>query len=179
MKVKAVLRYFFTVLDRLQVALLGVQNEVELFDDVDRDGHAALDGLLAHVLNRLAVAADFFTDRLQARVGDGGGARVERGAQLDFGVDHAFERAVVEDPRHVEALLVRLPEGRLLLLQPLFGEGQALFERLDLRLGRRGGGRRRPRGRRPLRRRRRRLGGLFFGRHVRNALLGAVRHEGG
>ena len=114
-EVEPVLRDVLAVLDRLQVPLFRMEDEVDLLHHVERDGQAPLDGVVAHVVERLAVPADLLADRLQARVRSDLHRRsgIERGAQLLEGVDDALDGAVVVNPRHVEGLAIAGLEVRV------------------------------------------------------------------
>lgn len=158
-EVEAVLRDLLAVLDRLEIALLGVEDQEDLLHRVDGDRLALLGREIAQVVDRVAVPADLVADWLQARVRQHRrGRRTERVAQLLGGVDDAFERRVVVDPRHVQALEVRASKGLGRLLKSLLGGHHPLFRRL------------RTRRRRGRRRRRCRLGGALL--HSLGGLLG-------
>ena len=122
----------FPVLDRLDVALFGMQHAVDALDHVDRDRHTLLGRLLAHEVERLAVAPDLFDDGLQARVErDLAVAGAHGRPELGERVDDALERAVVRNPAHVEVgEVLRLRLGRR-ALQPVLEVRRALLDRTE------------------------------------------------
>src|SRR6478735_458009 len=73
--------------------------------------------------------ANLIADGLQPRVGDDAHVRVDRGLQLLEGVDHALQRAVVVNPRHLEAFSVFALELLVHTVQALVDQRPALFHR--------------------------------------------------
>ncbi len=101
-EVETMLRHVLAVTHRLHVAFLRMEDEVDLFDRVDRDRLLALAGEVADEVEGLAVPPDLLDHRLHARVDlalVAGG--IDGGPQLLDGVDRALEGAVVINPRHV------------------------------------------------------------------------------
>ena len=76
-EVEPVLGDVLAVLDRLDVALFRMEDEVDPLDHVERDGQALLGREVADELDGLLVAADLFAHRLQARVLNDRRARID------------------------------------------------------------------------------------------------------
>ena len=102
-------RHVLPILRRsLALELFRRELSKKLFDHLERDCRATLLGHLANDLDGTHVVSDLVVDRDERRVGDR--LITHRRAKLVHRVDDAFERAVVIDPRDVEAFLILLDD---------------------------------------------------------------------